>query len=109
MKINLYNDDGRLQVVLPSPGLSAPPIDDDGGIAYHQRRVYAILGDLAEPFAKSGITASDYWQMIASEFSQDRYPCDLKVSEWARLGATLNAARREPDLFNRLVRKVKNL
>lgn len=72
----------------------------------NRKAVFAALGELEPRFDKVGITDADYWDMIKTEFSIVSRT-ELSDAMWARLSATLNACRRDPDLLNKLVAKVK--
>lgn len=72
----------------------------------HRKAVFAALSDMQTLFDTAGISDTDYWAMVKSEF-EIVSRSELSESMWARLGATLNAARRHPEIFNRLVAKVK--
>lgn len=99
-------------VEIPSPsgkgsGVPIPPADsEDPGDGRHRRAVFACLRELEVHFDTAGITEADYWEAIKKDFSISSRSA-LSDSEWARLSATLNACRRDPELFNRLVAKVK--
>lgn len=72
----------------------------------HREAVFACLREMHPRFDAAGITENDYWTMVKSEFGI--LSCsELKDSEWARLSATLNACRRDAELFNKLLAKVK--
>ena len=79
------------------------PADDTNR---HKRAVFAALSDMESRFEDAGITEADYLAMVRAEFSVASLS-ELSESMWARLSATLNACRRDPDMFNRLVAKVK--
>ena len=106
-RINLFGPNGKQVVDVPLPsgtGHIPIPLNDDHNI--HSPAVFACLRDLETRFDAAGITEADYLAMERSEFSVASCS-ELSESMWARLSATLNACRREPDLFDRLVVKVK--
>lgn len=107
--VRLFGSDAPRAVEIPPPSGKGtvpippePPTED----SRHRRAVFACLRDLEVHFETAGITDADYWTMVKSEFSIVSRS-ELSVSMWARLSATLNACRRDPQLFNRLVAKVK--
>lgn len=107
VEVKLFGSTGETTVTLPlgtgKGSISVPPNHDHN---IHSRAVFACLRDLETRFETAGITESDYLAMVRSEFSVPSLS-ELSESMWARLSATLNACRRETDLFNRLVAKVR--
>ena len=106
VEIQLFGSQGRTTVTLPIPsGKGSIPIPPDDNNR-HSRAVFAALSDMEPRFDTAGISEADYLAMVRSEFSVASCS-DLSESMWARLSATLNACRRDPAMFNRLVAKVK--
>lgn len=106
VEVRLFGSSGQTTVTLPTPsgkGSILIPTEDTN---LHTRAVFAALSDLETRFETAGITEADYLAMVRSEFSVASLS-ELSDSMWARLSATLNACCREPELFNRLVAKVK--
>lgn len=104
-RINLYGPKGSQQLnVQPRDLGHSVPNSDAGRI--HRDAVFACLRDMQTLFDTAGISESEYWSTIRSEFSIVSRT-ELSASMWARLSATLNACRRDPVLFNKLVAKVK--
>lgn len=106
VEVRLFGSSGQTTVAVSSPSgtghIPIPPPNDNR----HCRAVFACLSDLETHFETADITEADYLAMVRSEFSVPSLS-ELSESMWARLSATLNACRRDPTLFNRLVAKVK--
>ena len=107
--VRLYGSSGRTTVNVPPPSGKGnplpipPPAETD---SRHRKAVFAALSDMETLFDTAGISTLDYWEMVKSEFGIVSRS-ELSEPMWARLSATLNACRRDPTLFNRLVAKVK--
>ena len=110
-RISLYGPNGGQVIDVPVPtqkGTITPPTPDPvkPTDSVHCKAVYAALRDMQTLFDTAGITEADYWSMVRSDL-EIVSRTELSVSMWARLSATLNACRRDPAMFNRLVAKVK--
>ena len=108
-KVRLFGSNGQTTVDVPPPsgnGTVPIPPPADTGDGRHRRAVFACLDDMQVLFDTAGISHLDYWNCIKSEFGIVSRS-ELSESEWARLSASLNACRRDPAMFNRLVAKVK--
>lgn len=106
VEVKLFGSSGETTVTLPVPsGKGSIPIPSDD-TNRHTRAVFAALSDMQPRLEAAGISEADYLAMVRAEFSVASCS-ELSDSEWARLSATLNACRRDPDMFDRLVAKVK--
>ena len=106
LTINLYSNNGKTSVLLPTStksGRFEPPAEDTG---YHMRATFAALNDLINPFRHAGICQGDYWQMTKAELGVTSRT-EIADRVWVLLSAELNAARREPEALEQLVLKVK--
>lgn len=107
VEVQLFGSGGHSTVAVPHPrGIGRPTPPPDNADSRHRKAVFAALSDMQTLFDTAGISEADYWSMIQSEFEIGSRS-ELSAPMWARLGATLNAARRHPCIFNRLVAKVK--
>ena len=106
VEVQLFGSSGQTTVTLPIPsGEGSIPIPPDNK-NIHYRAVFACLRDLETRFETAGITEADYLKMLREDLEVESLS-QLSDSMWARLSATLNACRRDTDMFDRLVAKVK--
>ena len=106
VEVKLFGSGNQKTVAVSSPSgtghIPIPPPNNNR----HCRAVFACLRDLETLFDTAGISEADYLSMVRAEFEVASCS-ELSESMWARLSATLNACRRDPAMFNRLVAKVK--
>ena len=104
--INLYSNNGKTTVLLPTASkgrVELPPATD---IGYHRRATFAALNELTNAFRHAGICHSDYWDMVKAELGITSRS-EIAESVWALLSAELNACRRDGAAFQRLAASVK--
>ena len=107
VEVQLYGRNGHSTVAVPHPrGISRPTPPPDNADSRHRKAVFAALSDMQPLFDTAGISETDYWDCIKSEFGVASR-AGLSAPMWARISATLNACRRDPKLFNKMVAKVK--
>ena len=104
--VQLFGKGNPRAVEIPAASEPTSESQPDEGRRRHQEAVFACLRDLEVHFETAGISDRDYWEVVKRDFSIVSRS-ELSASEYARISATLNACRRDPSMFNRLVAKVK--
>ena len=110
--ITLYGSGSERTVEIPPPSgngrIPVPPVEEseESVCRRHQKASFAALDDMQILFDTAGVSHEQFWAMIRSEFSIVSR-VELTAEQWAIVSARLNAARRAPRGFNRLVADIK--
>ena len=98
---------GQRTVEIPTPtGSGSIPIPTTEDASVHRKAVFACIDELLNRFRLAGVGHGDYWSMVKHQHGITSRK-ELTACQWAMLSANLNACRRDPAMFDQLVREVK--
>ena len=73
-----------------------------------QKATFAIAANLSDPLDKKGITKADLWNYMKRKCGVESRN-DISEMQWTQLSAELKAAETNPQLFNDLCERIKQL